>query len=271
MSRAVALLATVLLLACSGGGTLPSPEILSVTPNQVTVPEGAPAEERQFVRISLDAVIAVHVDYGREEARTEAVRVWIGGQVARLTELAQDGTLEVEVPASLPGGTYDIRVALADGREAVRSSALTLVPVSPRSDDEPNPVDCPKGLDAGVSFPADAGTLPDAGGPEDPGPGGPIRPGDVTGFELEDVEDQQSGVPFPITIRAVGPRAAHFEEGVEVTINKKGTVSPTKVGPFVRGEYTALITVDAQGGNVKVTVTDAFGAQGTTNGFKIRK
>ncbi|WP_426752149.1 hypothetical protein [Myxococcus sp. Y35] len=53
---------------------------------------------------------------------------------------------------------------------------------------------------------------------------------------------------------------------MSLTVNKKnGTV-----GPFDAGVHTALVTVTAHGGNIKLTVTDAFGAQGTSNGFKVK-
>ena len=281
MSRAV-LLATLLLCACGGGGPLPAPEILSVTPNQVSVSRGAPAAERKSVRISLDAVIPVRVDYGREQVRTDAARVWIGPEEAPLEGLEQDGTLTVAVPKALDPGTYDVRVALSDGRETARSSALTLLLMGgTRTDTDAGVGEPPEELtDAGPlilvdgGVPLDAGTPRDGGVklPDEPGPHDPIRPGDVTGFELEPVEPQRQGVAFLVTVRALGPRAAHFQDSVELSINKNnGGVRPTKLGPFDNGMCTQLVTVDAQGGNVKLTVTDAYGAQGTSNGFKVSK
>ncbi|MBZ4422089.1 hypothetical protein [Myxococcus sp. RHSTA-1-4] len=266
MTRAAALLVTLLLCACGGGGALPAPEILSVSPNRLTLPEGTPAaDNKRTVRISLDAVIAVHVDYGKEQVTADAVRVWIGAEEATLEEVDPDGTLTVGVPASLGDGTYDVRVTLSDGREAVRTSALTLVTVGVRTGGEPGP-------DAGILIETDGGVLLDGGSPVEPGPGDPMRMGDVTGFELTTVGEQQQGVPFRLTLRAMGPRAVHFKGAVELTINKRnGSVSPSKLGPFVNGVCEHLVTVDAHGGNVKLTVTDAFGAQGTTNGFRVRQ
>jgi hypothetical protein len=246
MTRA-ALLATLLLCACGGGASLPAPEILSISPNRITVPRGTPAAERRSIVISLDAVIAVRVDYGRERVSTEAVRVWIGAEEAPLEGLEADGTLTVTVPGSLDEGTYDVRVSLADGREAVRPSALTVVPV-------------------GSQEGGDAGT-PMVVRPEDP-----MRRGDITGFLIESLGEQRRGVPFRVTIRAVGPRAAHFRDDVTLALNRDDDeVSPSRLGPFVGGVCEQLVTVDAHGGNVKLTVTDAFGAQGTSNGFKVRK
>lgn len=255
MTRAAALLATLLLCACGGGTSLPAPEILSVSPNRITVPRGTPAAERRSIVISLDAVIAVRVDYGREQVRTEAVRVWIGAEEARLESLESDGTLIATVPTSLDEGTYDVRVSLADGREAVRPSALTVVPV-------------------GAQDSGDAGTHGgDGGTPIAVRPDDPMRRGDITGFLLDAVGEQRRGAPFRVTVRAVGPRAAHFRDDVALTLNKgdDDEVSPARLGPFVAGVCEQLVTVDTHGGNMKLTVTDAFGAQGTSNGFKVRK
>ena len=280
--RVTALLAAALLCACDSSTKLPAPDILSVTPNQVTVPRAVPIEQRSPVRVSLDAVIPVRVDYGEEQARTDAARVWIGSEEATVQGLEQDGTLTVAVPEALDTGSYDVRVALSDGRESTRASVLTLIPADesqqlpfdagqeqqPGGDPDAGPVTV---LDGGS--PEDGGTPRDGGVkiPDGPGPDEPMRPGDVTGFELDAVEDQARGVPFLVTVRALGPRAAHFQNGVEVTVNKSnGTVSPLKLGPFDAGTCVQLVTVNARGANVKLTVTDAFGAQGTTNGFKVK-
>jgi hypothetical protein len=281
--RATALLLAALLCACGSSMSLPAPDILSVAPNRINLPRDTPAAEQKVVRISLDVVIPVHVDYGREQVSTDAVRVWIGSEEATVVGLEQDGTLTVSVPAALDEGTYDVRVVLSDGREGVRPAALTIViPGNDRNLDageepgnDPDPAGTP---DAGVVVLSDAGTSPGGHSPRDggtrqdePGPDEPMRSGDVTGFELDALGDQQQGVPFLVTVRAMGPRAAHFQNGVEVTLNKKnGIVSPLKLGPFDFGLCVQLVTVDAKGANVKLTVTDAYGAQGTSNGFKVQ-
>jgi hypothetical protein len=274
MIRAAALLATLLLCACGGAGPLPSPEILSVSPNRVTVPRGAPAAERLSIRISLDAVIPVRVDYGRELVSTEAARAWIGPEEARVETLEHDGTLTVTVPTALDRGTYEVRVILSDGREAVRSSALTVVAAS---GDTLMDQEADAGTVGNPGGDPDAGTLilVDGGAPSRDGggrmPEEPMREGDITGFELEPLGDQQRGLPFPVTVRALGPRAAHFQDHVELSVNKNnGGRSPTRLGPFDAGVCVQFVMVDAKGGNVKLTVTDAFGAQGTSNGFKVK-
>ncbi len=251
MTRAWALAAPLLLSACDAPPPLPAPEILSVSPNYAPLPDVEPV----LVHVSLDAVLPIRVDYGRQEARTAPLHVWIGGEPAHVHQYALDGTLDVAVPAGLTTGSHDLRVALADGRESVRPGALTLVTAAPGGwpDAGPTPCelrDCPSG---------DAGTER------------PMQRGDVTGFVLEPLEDQRRGEPFLVVIRAEGPQAARFSDTVSLTVNKKnGTVSPNTLGPFDAGVHTQHVTVTAHGGNIKLTVTDAFGAQGTSNGFKVK-
>ena len=285
--RVSALLIAALLSACGSSTSLPNPDILSVTPNQVIVPRELPVEQRSPVRVSLDAVIPVRVDYGEQQVSTDAARVWIGSEQATVQWVEQDGTLTVAVPEVLDTGGYDVRVALSDGREATRTFALRLIPGAnaPWEPTDPDPAD------AGTVEPDDAGPLiltdagePDADGGLSPdagdggvtpsedgglGPDDPIRPGDITGFELVDLGDQTYGAPFQVTVRAIGPRAAHFMDSVELTVNKNGNVSPLKLGPFTYGVVKQDVTVKVRGANVKLTVTDAYGAQGTSNGFKV--
>ncbi|QSQ26252.1 hypothetical protein JY651_15530 [Pyxidicoccus parkwayensis] len=285
-SRACVLLFTALLSACSSSTSLPNPDILSVTPNQVIVPRELPVEQRVPIRVSLDAVIPVRVDYGNEQVTTDVAKVWIGPAPATVQWVGQDGTLTVVVPDVLDKGSYDVRVALPDGREASRASVLSLILPD---DDSHLPVD--PDPDSGTLDPEDAGPLilTDAGTEEDGGlspgqddagvqlpedgglgPNDPIRPGDITGFTLDTLGDQAWNTPFPVTVRAIGPRAAHFQDSVELTVNKTGAVSPLKLGPFVNGLCVQPVTVQARGANVKLTVTDAYGAQGTSNGFKVQ-
>ena len=278
LGRARVLLVAALLYACGSNAPLPAPDILSVTPNQVPMAKGRPSEERTLIRVSLDAVIPVRVDYGEEKAHTDAARVWIGSEEAPVQSVDRDGTLVVEVPETLLKGTYDVRIALSDGREAVRVAVLTVVPKGrgPQSGSDAGSDEVPEeNPDAGPIDMRDAGSLPpDAGGgnlPDDRlDPRAPMRPGDVTGFQFEAVGDQTQGTPFLLVVRALGPRAAHFQESVELTLNKRGTVTPLRLGPFTNGVCEQLVIVDAKGGNVKLTVTDAFGAQGSSNGFKVK-
>ncbi|MFP2910736.1 hypothetical protein ACLESD_38005 [Pyxidicoccus sp. 3LFB2] len=275
LGRVTLLLVVALGCACGSSASFPAPDILSVAPNQLPVPREVPADKRDPIRVSLDAVIPVRVDYSHEQVRTDAARVWIGSEEASVTSLDRDGTLVVEVPVALDQGTYDVRVSLSDGREAMRPAVLTLIPEDWGRQSDAGMIDLPEEQDAGPLILLDGGTpdasTPDAGPPPvEPGPNDPIVPGDITGFIIEAVGDQQRGTPFLVIVHALGPRAAHFQDSVELTLNKKGTLSPLKLGPFDNGVVGQYVTVDAKGGNLKLTVTDAFGAQGTSNGFKVQ-
>ncbi len=271
MSRALLLTATTLLLcACGTSTSLPAPEILSVSPNRIFV------NERDVpIEISLSTVIPVQVDYAREEASPTSARVRFGEEDAEVESAKADGTLTVWVPEGLkPGRRYDVRVALSDGREAVKTGAFTIA--TPNDDEGPGegPVDAgdlPEEIfDAGTLGDLDGGRPLD-GGVKEPGDAGPVGEGGVTGFRIEQLGEQQRGRPFPVTIQAIGPRAHLFQDSVDVQLNKRGSVSPTKLGPFTNGLLESFpITVDAKGGNIKLTVTDAYGAQGTSNGFKVK-
>ncbi|MFP2934207.1 hypothetical protein ACLESO_55620 [Pyxidicoccus sp. 3LG] len=263
MTRVAALLATALLCACGASTTLPTPEILSVSPNRVTVPRHVSAEKRDTVKISLDAVIPIRVDYDDERARAEASRVWIGAEEAEVLSLVADGTLTVSVPEALDEGTYDIRVALADGREARRPDALTL-----RRPGTNSTVDSP---DAGLDpISLDGGTGEDAGTPVDPR--SPMREGDITGYDVSIDNFQEESPTFILVVTAQGQRAAHFQGTVQLSINKQNaSVTPASLGPFSNGRLSKPVTVDGKGGNLKLTVTDEFGAQGTSAGFKLKE
>jgi hypothetical protein len=245
MSRVFLLLAVLLLGACGSSTSLPAPEILSVSPNPIAVNERAPE-----LTIALDVVIPVHVDYSREEASPTTVQVWLGTVEVPLVSQDADGTLKVLVPKDMGPGKYDLRVALSDGREAVRAEALTIVPARDGQGDAGTPPE--EVIDGGILVGS---------------PGAAI-----TGFQFETIgSPQQSGQSFEVHVRAMGPRAALFQDTVTLTLSKKnGSVSPTKLGPFTDGRLTTHVTVTGKGGNLKLTVEDPVsGAEGTSNGFKV--
>ncbi len=243
MSRALLLLATLLLGACAAA---PAPEILSVTPGLIF------ANEPARLTISLDSAIPVQVDYAREQASQATAQVRIGDAEARVEELQPDGTLIVTAPTGLESGKYDVRVSLSDGREAVSLQALTVVEL--RS----GPVD-PDG---------------DGGAPIEQLPDGGIVVGDgeagITGFSFAPIAElQQSGESFEVRIEALGPGARVFQDTVALSISKSNaSVSPTTL-TCAEGACEGSVTVTGKGGNMKLTVT--YGrAQGTSNGFKVK-
>jgi hypothetical protein len=244
MSRALLLLATLLLGACAPA---PAPEILSVTPGLIF------ADEPARLTISLDSAIPVHVDYAREQASQATAQVRIGDAEALLEELQADGTLVVTAPAGLASGKYDVRVSLSDGREAVSLQALTVVEL--RS----GPVD-PDG---------------DGGEPIEQLPDGGIVVGDgeagVTGFRFDPIAElQQSGGSFEVRIEALGPSARAFQDVVTLSPSKKNvSVSPTTL-QFTDGMFTGTVTVTGRVGNLKLTVRSGDYARGTSNGFRVQ-
>ncbi|MCE9671127.1 hypothetical protein LY474_25275 [Myxococcus stipitatus] len=242
-----------LLLGCGANTGLPSPRITSVSPGE------AAQGYTGFVRVTIEAVLPVRVDYGRQEANAEtAVRVLFGSEEAPILGVTPDGSFEVRIPEALALGDHDVRVVLADGREARREDGFTLVPVN-----APDPTH-----DAGTLI--DDGGTPD-GGTSQPEPGTPMREGDITAYEFDAIADQAQGQAFVVTVRAIGPRAWEFEEKVELALgDASGAVSPQALDQFVAGVCTQSVTVSAQGNSVKLVVKDRFGVQATSNAFKVR-
>lgn len=264
MTRLSVLLA-VLLSACGSSAVLPAPTIRAVSPREAHVGYSG------TIRVTLDVVLPIRVDYSRQEANAgTGARLWFGGLEAPLRDMDADGTLSADIPQGLEPGAHDVRVVLADGREARRSEGFTLTE-EVILDEDGGVEEIPDGgvfvADGGPEFDGGSEPEPDAG----PTPGTPMEPGDITGFEFEVVEDQSRGQPFAVTVRALGPRAAEFEDKLDLTVNKtNGGVTPTSLDRFVAGVCTQSISVDVQGANVTLTVTDRFGVEGTSNGFKVK-
>ncbi|MCP3161923.1 hypothetical protein [Myxococcus qinghaiensis] len=262
MTRLTVLLA-LLLSACGSSAVLPAPTIRSVSPREAHV--GYPGT----VRVTLDVVLPIRVDYSRQEASAgTGVRLWFGAVEAPLREWDAEGTLSADVPQGLGPGAHDIRVVLADGREALREDGFTLTE-EVGIDEDGGVEEVPDGgifvADGGPEF--DGGSEPDGG----PTPGTPMKEGDITGFEFEVVPEQTRGQPFVVTVRALGPRAAEFEDKLDLVVSKtNGGVSPTSLDMFVAGVCAQSVSVDVQGANVSLTVTDRFGVEGTSNAFKVK-
>ncbi|WP_338866240.1 hypothetical protein [Myxococcus stipitatus] len=257
MSRAILVLLVLLLSACDSDTALPAPRIASISPREAQV--GYPG----VIRVTLEAMVPVRVDYSRQEARAElGVRLWFGTVEAPLLQIDEDSTLDVNLPAALAPGVHDVRVVLEDGREASRLQGFVL-----RNDVEPgNDAGTPTPPDAGV-FATDAGSNPDGGTRT----GTPMAEGDITGFEFIPVEEQQQGQPFVITVRALGPRAAEFEEKVDLSLNAgTGRVAPSSLDRFVGGVCVQSVTVDGQSTGAKLQVSDRFGVKGISNAFGVR-
>jgi hypothetical protein len=157
-----------------------------------------------------------------------------------------DGTLIVPVPEGLAPGDYDIRVLLADGREAVREQGFSIVAAP---------------TDAGGS---DGGLPADGGPPEGSG----LLDG-IVGLQFDPIGDQVRDVPFPSTLRAVGPSAETFQ--VPVTIRaSKGSLSSRAPSSFVRGVRVEQLSLSHPGPNVYLLAEDALGHRALSNSFRVR-
>ncbi|WP_163869820.1 hypothetical protein [Myxococcus eversor] len=263
MTRLTVLLA-LLLSACGSSAVLPAPTIRSVSPQEAHV------GYLGTIRVTLDVVFPIRVDYSRQEASAgTGVRLWFGEVEAPLRDLDAEGTLSADVPSGLEPGTHDVRVVLADGREALRVDGFTVIE-EVVLDEDGGVEEVPDGgifvADGGPEV--DGGTSAPDGGPT---PGTPMKEGDITGFEFDVVPEQTRGQPFVVTVRALGPRAEEFEDKLDLTVSSSnGGVSPTSLDMFVAGVCAQSISVNAQGANVTLTVTDRFGVKGTSNSFRVK-
>jgi hypothetical protein len=116
----VAIIGAVLLWGC--GSTAPPPLIQAVSPSQ------APANVSTPISVQLEPSFPVTFDYGK---RTVALNTQLTLRLGE-REVAVEGVeaqrLTAVTPASLPPGTYEVRVTLADGREGVLPQGFTVTP-----------------------------------------------------------------------------------------------------------------------------------------------
>jgi hypothetical protein len=246
MTRAIGAL---LVLCCLGGCepvSLPAPSIVSVEPERVI------AGDPSVLTVQVSAVLPVTVDYREQTVDTAqpGMKLLIAGQEAEIAFVESDGKLVAAVPPGLAQGAYDVGVALADGREAVRQEAFSVVaPVTFVADGgTPRPI-----------FIGDAGTLLG----DNPGRGG------ITGYQIDPIGEQVRGVPFKVTIRAVGPQASSFQ-GTGVLRASKGLPAPHNTRAFARGVDQEEITLQQPGGSVFLMVEDTLGNKGLSNSFRVR-
>lgn len=219
--------------AC-GPDPLPEPTIVSVFPEQVAQGDSS------ALSVKMSAVLPFSVDYGGESAEPlqSAITVQLGGQTVDVPFASADGTLIVPVPEGLRLGDYGIRVALADGREAERERAFSVV-------------------------------LPSTmiGEPEDRD--GPRPDREKVGFEIDPIGDQVRNVPFQVTVRVRGPKSRVFQAPVSLRANhgEMRTVSP---GKFVDGIRKDEISISHPGGRIYLMVEDEHGNRGLSNPFRVR-
>jgi hypothetical protein len=245
MKRALCALLSLLLGACAPAA-LPTPTILAVTPDRV--PAGIPSS----LSIQVSAVLPVTVDYeeGSVDSTSMELAVELGGHQVDTPFVDPDGTLTVPVPEGLKLGAYDVRLTLADGRQALREHAFSVVP-APLLHGQPS-----SGEDGGTG--GDGGTDPF----EEVG-------GGITGFRIDPIDEQVRGRPFRVTLRAEGPDARDYQEPV-ILRSSKGKVEVLGRGSFTGGVLVQELTLFQHGPKVYLLVEDAEGHKGLSNSFRVR-
>jgi hypothetical protein len=209
---------------------LPPPSIVSVEPERIA--EGGPS----VLTVQVSAVLPVEVNYGSEtvEAAQLGMTLRIAGQQADIAFAEDNGKLVAAVPQGLTQGAYDVAVVLADGREAVREQAFSVVP--------------PAALE----------------------PGDGVVRGGLTGYQIDPVGEQFVGVPFTITIRALGPGASSFQGMATLRASKSKQV-PLLTGAFTGGVRLEALSLDQPGDDIFLMIEDALGNKGLSNSFKVRQ
>jgi hypothetical protein len=248
MRRAACALLSLLLWGCEPA-LLPSPSIVSVVPERV--PQGGPSA----LSVKVIAVLPLSLDYESQSVDPAQLKmtVQLGGQEVDVPFAEADGTLVVPVPESLAVGHYDVRVALADGREVIRERAFSVVP-APRLGGEPGNGGTPEEAENGTGVPGS--TFGDMQSP-------------MSGFQLEPIGEQARDVPFKITVRATGPGAHSFQERVSIRASKGQVVSVTP-GTFSEGVRVEEISLSHPNPHVYLLVEDAHGHKGLSNPFRVR-
>jgi hypothetical protein len=236
MNRAAWTLLTLFVCACEPA-VLPAPSILSVEPEKVAA--GSPA----VLSVRMSAVLPLMVDYQEQAVDPAglAMTVTVGGDPADIAFVEQDGTLLIRVPEGLAVGGHDVRVVLADGRQALLERAFSVVPAPTTTDNpqEPDPL-----LENG------------------------IVKGGLTGFQIDPIGEQVRNTPFKITVRAVGPEAKAYGRAVTLRASKGQVMSVTQ-GAFVDGVRVDEITL-SHPGRISLLVEDSLGNRGLSNSFPVR-
>jgi hypothetical protein len=193
------------------------------------IAEGGPS----VLTIEVSAVLPVSVDYGSKTATIPPLRLFIAGEETEVAFSQQEGKLIASAPMGLARGAYDVQVALADGREAVREEAFSVV-----AQEELRPEDI-------------------------------VVRGGLTGFQIDPIGEQVVGVPFKITIRALGPGASSFQ-GTGVVRANKSQQAPITTGAFSGGVVQQELTFDQPGAQIVLVVEDGQGNVGLSNPFQVR-
>ncbi len=233
MMRVARVLLPLLLCAC-GPTALPPPSIVSVVPSQVAA--GVPSS----LLVKVDAVLPFTVDYqaGGVDPAQLKMTLRLAGQEVDVPFAEPDGSLLVPVPEGLSMGDYDVQLTLADGREAVRERAFSVVPAPALY--STNPLNPQSGLRGGI-----------------------------WGFVIDPIQDQTRDIPFNITIRAMGPEANTFQDRISLR-SSRGPVRTLTPDSFSGGVLVEEISVPLAGHDIYLMVEDTQGHWGLSNSFRVR-
>jgi hypothetical protein len=232
MKRISCAVLSVLLWAC-GPDSLPEPSIVSVVPEKVA--QG----DTSALSVKVSAVLPFSVDYGDQTAEPlqSALTVQVAGQAVDVPFASADGTLIVPVPEHLALGDYDIRVALADGRNVERERAFAVVLPSTM-----------------IGLPGDKDAP---------------RPEQKVSFQIDPIGDQVRDVPFRVTVRALGPEPQDFRAPVTLQVSH-GQVRTVTSGTFEQGVRQEEISLSHPGNHVYLMIEDAAGNRALSNPFRVR-
>lgn len=128
------LVALAIAVASCRGGTRPEPRIDAIEPN--TVAHGS-ALAATISGDNFHTGLSVEVDTHAAARVNRVFSVWLGSTLVAKSsvEYVDRTTLEVEVPASLSVGVYDLKVTTPAGRSATLRDALTVFDTSAPQND----------------------------------------------------------------------------------------------------------------------------------------
>ncbi len=89
-----------------------------------------------------------------------------------------------------------------------------------------------------------------------------------SGYRVDAVGDQRSGIPFSVTLHAVGPAAANFEGNVLLSLIGSGTLSPGVSGAFSGGQCVQTVVITGTG-EFTLLASDINGDNGQSPPFTV--
>ncbi len=89
-----------------------------------------------------------------------------------------------------------------------------------------------------------------------------------SGYTIDSVGDQRSGVAFPVTLRALGPTAPSFEGNVLLSLIGSGTLSPEVSGAFSAGVRVETVIISGTG-EFTLLASDIAGNTGQSPSFTV--